>query len=157
MPVAQGGSSPSLRECISFRPPWPRPDNIAPCPREDPTLPTDIVYLRSLRLDVVIGVYPWERHIRQRLLLDLELATDIRPAAANEDLSLTLNYQAVADRVRAFAAESECMLVETLAERLAALVMSEFAVPWVRLKLDKQAAIAQAAGVGVIIERGERA
>jgi dihydroneopterin aldolase len=123
---------------------------------EDVTLATDIVYLRDLQLHVVIGIYDWERRIRQRLLLNLDMATDIRPAAAADDIELTLNYKAVAKRVTAFAYDSECLLVETLAERLAALIMDEFGVPWVRVSLNKKGAVTGATDVGVIIERGNR-
>ncbi|UYG04837.1 dihydroneopterin aldolase [Halomonas sp. LR3S48] len=116
----------------------------------------DCVLIESLELETVIGVYDWERSIRQRLTLDLELATDIRPAAADDDLARTLDYAAISQRIARFAAEHDFALVETFAERLAQLLMAEFAVPWLRLTLRKPGAVPAAASVGVRIERGIR-
>ena len=116
----------------------------------------DIIYLHDLRIDTVIGVFDWERRIRQTVILDLEMAADIRRAAASDDLADTLNYKAVAKRLIDFVGRSEFQLVETLAERVAELVLTEFAVPWLRLRVNKQGAVRGARDVGVIIERGER-
>jgi len=116
----------------------------------------DIIFIRDLRIDTVIGIYDWERSIRQTIRLDLEMATDIARAAASDSIEDTLNYKAVAKRVIAFVEESEFQLVETLAERIAELVLGEFAVPWLRLTLNKGGAVRGAQGVGVIIERGAR-
>ncbi len=117
----------------------------------------DIIFIRDLRIDTVIGIYDWERSIRQTVSLDLELATDIRRAAASDAIDDTLNYKAVAKRVIAFVEESRFQLVETLAERVAELVLAEFGVPWLRLTLNKGGAVRGARGVGVVIERGTRA
>lgn len=117
---------------------------------------SDIVFIRGLELDTVIGVYEWEREVRQRLLLDLEMAADIRPAAARDDVEVALNYAAVSERLRAFAAEHHFLLIEKLAEELAGVVRSEFAVPWLRLRLCKPGAVREAMDVGVLIERGAR-
>jgi len=116
----------------------------------------DIIFIRDLRIDAVIGIYDWERAIRQTLSFDLEMATDIARAAASDHIDDTLSYKAVAKRVIAFVEASEFQLVETLAERVAELVREEFAVPWLRLTLNKGGAVRGASGVGVIIERGER-
>ncbi|QOR37890.1 dihydroneopterin aldolase [Billgrantia diversa] len=116
----------------------------------------DCVLIESLELETVIGVYDWERSIRQRLTLDLELATDIRPAAADDDLTKTLDYAAISQRIAGFADEHDFALVETFAERLAQLLMGEFGVPWLRLTLRKPGAVPTAAAVGVRIERGTR-
>ena len=116
----------------------------------------DIIYLHDLRIDTVIGVFDWERRIRQTVILDLEMAADIRRAAASDDLADTLNYKAVAKRLIDFVEHSDFQLVETLAERVAELVLQEFAVPWLRLRVNKQGAVRGARDVGVIIERGER-
>ncbi|MBA2779869.1 dihydroneopterin aldolase [Billgrantia kenyensis] len=116
----------------------------------------DCVLIESLELETVIGVFDWERTIRQRLLLDLELATDTRPAAVSDDLAKTLDYAAICQRIMRFADEHDFALVETFAERLAQLLMQEFAVPWLRLTLRKPGAVPAAASVGVRIERGER-
>jgi dihydroneopterin aldolase len=116
----------------------------------------DIIFIRDLRIDTVIGIYDWERAIRQTLSFDLEMATDIARAAGSDHIDDTLNYKAVAKRVIAFVEASEFQLVETLAERVAELVREEFSVPWLRLTLNKGGAVRGASGVGVIIERGER-
>ena len=116
----------------------------------------DIIYLHDLRIDTVIGVFDWERRIRQTVILDLEMAADIRRAAASDDLADTLNYKAVAKRLIDFVGHSDFQLVETLAERVAELVLQDFAVPWLRLRVNKQGAVRGARDVGVIIERGER-
>jgi len=116
----------------------------------------DIIFIRDLRIDAVIGIYDWERSIRQTLSLDLELATDIRKAAASDAIEDTLDYKAVAKRIIAFVQESRFELVETLAERVAALILEEFPVPWLRLTLNKGGALRGARGVGVVIERGTR-
>ena len=116
----------------------------------------DIIFIRDLRIDTVIGIYDWERAIRQTIHLDIEMATDIARAASSDRIEDTLNYKAVAKRVIAFVEESSFQLVETLAERIADLVRTEFNVPWMRLTLNKGGAVRGAQGVGVIIERGER-
>lgn len=113
----------------------------------------DIIYLSDLRIDTVIGIYDWERRIKQTISLDLEMATDIRKAAASDCIEDTLDYKAVAKRLIQFVEASEFQLVETLAERVCAIVIEEFGVPWVRLRLNKKGAVRHAEGVGVLIER----
>ena len=114
------------------------------------------MYVRGLRIDAVIGIYPWERHTRQTLIIDLEMAMDNRKAAANDDIHDALDYKAVKKRLLEFVGESRFRLVETLAESVAAIVMQEFSVPWLRLCVNKPGALRHARDVGVIIERGER-
>ncbi len=114
------------------------------------------MFLRDLKVDAVIGICDWERRIQQRLHFDIEMQWDIKSAAAGEDIGQALDYKAVAKRIIAFVSSSECLLVETLAERVAALIRDEFAVPWVRLTLNKKGAVRGAADVGVMIERGVR-
>ena len=116
----------------------------------------DIVFLNDLKIDTVIGIYDWERATRQTVILDLEMGTDIRKAAASEDIEDALNYKAVAKRLIDFVGGSEFQLVETLAERIAELVLKEFPVPWLRLRLNKRGAVRGARDVGIIIERGRR-
>lgn len=118
-------------------------------------LSMDIVFLRQLEVDTVIGIHDWERKIRQTLVLDLEMAVDIRLAAQTDSISDALDYQAVAERLGEFIRGSSFQLVETLAESCAGIIMQEFAVPWLRLTVSKPTALAQAASVGVVIERGE--
>ncbi len=114
----------------------------------------DIIFIRELRVDTVIGVYDWERTVRQSVLLDLEMATDIRRAAGGDALEHTLDYAAISARITDFIERSEFELVETMAEQVATLVLAEFPVPWLRLRLCKPGAVAAARDVGVLIERG---
>lgn len=116
----------------------------------------DIVFLRGLRVETVIGVYDWERQIRQPVELDVEMATDVARAAARDRIDDALDYKAVAKRLKEFVGAAHFELVETLAERCCALIREEFGVSWVRLTLNKPGAITNAAGVGVVIERGTR-
>jgi dihydroneopterin aldolase len=116
---------------------------------------SDRVFIEDLRIQTVIGVFDWEREITQTVSLDLELAFDIRAAAASDDISDTLDYKAVSKRLIAFVEGSEFQLVEALAERCAWLVLDEFPVPWLRLKVSKPGAVRGSSAVGVIIERGE--
>ena len=116
----------------------------------------DIIFLQALEIDTVIGIYDWERKIKQKVVFDIEMATDIRKAAASDHIDDTLNYKAVAKRVISFVEESNFELVETLAENVASIILEEFNVPWLRLNLNKLGAITGARGVGIIIERGTR-
>ncbi|WP_415883491.1 dihydroneopterin aldolase [Neptuniibacter sp. QD34_54] len=116
----------------------------------------DLVYIRELEVETIIGIYDWEREIRQRINLDLDMGTDIRQAANTEDVDNTLNYKTVSDRLIEFIEQSEFQLVETMAEQIAEIVMTEFGVKWLRLRLGKPGAVPQAKDVGVIIERGVR-
>lgn len=113
----------------------------------------DIIYLRDLRIDTVIGVYRWEREMKQTLVIGLELGTDIRPAAKSDAIADTLNYKDIAKRVTAFIEQSRYQLVEALAEAVAKLVLDEFPVPWLRLSVNKQGAVRGVRDVGVVIVR----
>jgi len=113
----------------------------------------DIIYLRDLRIDTVIGVYRWEREMKQTLVIDLEIGTDIRPAAKSDAIADTLNYKDIAKRVTAFVEQSRYQLVEALAEAVANLVLDEFPVPWLRLSVNKQGAVRGVRDVGVVIVR----
>jgi len=116
----------------------------------------DIIFLSDLRIETVIGIYDWERDIKQTVVFDLEMASDIRKAASSDHIDDTLDYKSVAKRVIQFVEASEFQLVETLAEKVAELILNEFEVPWIRLKLNKTGAIRGASGVGILIERGQR-
>jgi dihydroneopterin aldolase len=116
----------------------------------------DIIYLHGLKADANIGVWEWEKQITQQLSIDLDMGTDIRPAAASDLLEDTLNYKEVAKRIVGFIEANHFDLVETLAERIAAILRDEFEIPWCRVKLNKQGAINGGRDVGVIIERGSR-
>jgi dihydroneopterin aldolase len=113
----------------------------------------DKIFLNDLKVSAIIGIWEWERRVRQNIHVDLEMATDIRRAAASDSIEDTLNYKRVAKRVESFVAESDFQLVETLAERIAEIILTEFAVPWVRVRVRKPGAIRRSRDVGVEIER----
>lgn len=117
----------------------------------------DIIFLHNLRIDTVIGIYDWERRTKQTIVVDLDMAADIRKAAASDHIDDTLNYKGVAKRLIKFVGESQYQLVETLAEKVAEVVLTEFDVPWVKVRINKQGAVRGARDVGIIIERGEKA
>ena len=116
----------------------------------------DIIFLHGLKVDAVIGIWDWERKIRQTVVIDLDMATNIRKAAETDSVDDTLNYKLVAKRVQQFVSDSEFQLVETLAENIARIVIEEFDIGWVRVRVNKPGAIRGAKDVGVIIERGDR-
>lgn len=114
----------------------------------------DIVFIRELRIDTIIGIFEWERKVRQTISIDLEMAADIRKAAATDDIQYALDYKAVSVRLINLIEESEFKLVETMAETIAQLLRDEFNVAWLRLRLSKPGALRGARDVGLIIERG---
>lgn len=116
----------------------------------------DIVYISGLRTQAVIGVYEWERLIRQTLVIDLEIASDTARAAASDNVADALDYADIAQRVLARVEDSHYQLIESLAEELARVIIAEFGVPWLRVRVGKPGAVAEAEDVGVVIERGVR-
>jgi dihydroneopterin aldolase len=114
---------------------------------------SDRVFIEDLRVETVIGIFDWEREIKQAVSLDLEMAFDIRRAAETDAIADTLDYKAVAKRLIQFIETSEFQLVESLAERCARIVLEEFPVDWLRLRLSKPGAVRGSSAVGVIIER----
>lgn len=113
----------------------------------------DIIYLRGLHVEAVIGIWEWERKVRQTIAIDLEFSTKASAAAATDNIDDALNYHDVAQRLIKFTEDSEFRLVETLAEALARILITEFGVKWVKLSVGKPGAIRGAREVGVIIER----
>ena len=116
----------------------------------------DKIFLSELKIDTIIGIWEWERRIRQTVVIDLEMSADIAKAAATDDVADTLNYKLVAKRIQEFVADSSFQLVETMAERIAAIIRDEFDVAWVKVRVNKPGAIRGSKDVGVLIERGER-
>lgn len=114
----------------------------------------DRIFLRDLRVDTIIGIYEQERVNKQTVSIDLTMPGDIRRAAASDHIDDTLNYQAVAERIATMTAASSYQLVETLAERIAAICMDEFAMPWIEVRVNKPGAVKDARDVGVHIARG---
>ena len=113
----------------------------------------DKVFIEGLEIDALIGIYDWERRIRQTLRFDLEMGFDNRRPAASDEIAASPDYKGVGKRIEQFVRESDFGLVETLAERIAEIVLREFDVKWLRLKLSKPGAVRGAKAVGVIIER----
>jgi len=113
----------------------------------------DTIFIQQLGVDTIIGVYDWERAAPQRVYIDLDIGFSTRDAAADDDVAQTLDYKAVADRVRDFVAASQFKLVETLAEEVARLLLADFDVPEVAIRVNKPGALPQASGVGVRITR----
>lgn len=115
----------------------------------------DCIFLTDLRIETIVGIWDWERKIRQTVSIDLEMGADVAAAAAHDDIEHTLNYKAVSKRVQSFVGESSFQLVETMAERVAELILTEFDVPWVRVKVNKPGAIRGARDVGIRIYRSK--
>ena len=116
----------------------------------------DKIFLEALKIDTIIGIWDWERKIRQTVIVDLEMSADIARAAASDSVEDTLNYESVAKRVQQFVGDSSFQLVETLAERIAGIIRDEFDVAWVKVRVHKPGAIRGSKDVGIEIERGEQ-
>jgi len=113
----------------------------------------DKIFLSALSVECIVGIWEWERRVKQTVIIDIEMAADIRKAAASDRIEDTIDYKKVSKRVLAFVAESQCHLVETLTERIAQIIITEFGVPQVKVRLNKQGAIRGARDVGIEIER----
>jgi dihydroneopterin aldolase len=113
----------------------------------------DKIFLRGLEVECIIGFIDWERRIKQRVQIDLEMPVDCAKAAKSDDVSDTLDYKRVAKRVISFVESSEFMLVETMAHRMAVLILEEFGIEWIRISVNKPGAIRGSRDVGVAIER----
>ena len=116
----------------------------------------DIVFISDLDIETVIGIFDWEREIKQTVRLNIEMNADVRRAAMTDHIDDTLDYKSVAKRLIGFVEHSEFGLVETLAERCAEIILNEFPVDWVKLRLDKPGAVRGSRSVGIMIERGQR-
>jgi dihydroneopterin aldolase len=113
----------------------------------------DIIYIKNLKIETIIGVYDWEREVRQIINIDIEIATDNLEAVKSDDIQFTVDYSLIAKRLKDFLQISEFFLLETMAERIAEIVLNEFDINWVRLRVGKPGAVDDADDVGVIIER----
>ncbi|TXH70128.1 MAG: dihydroneopterin aldolase [Thiothrix sp.] len=116
----------------------------------------DIVYIRDLRIQARIGIYPWEKSIQQQIRVDIEMAWDNRIPAASDKIEDTLNYKTAAQRIIQLVEADHYDLVERLAEEIAKTLMTEMQVPWIRVTVGKPFAVKGSAEVGVQIERGQR-
>ncbi|MDX8391327.1 MAG: dihydroneopterin aldolase [Mariprofundaceae bacterium] len=114
----------------------------------------DRILIEGLEVRTVIGIFDWEREIRQTVRLDMEMAWDVQRAAASDDIVDTLDYKAVSKRLISFVEGSSFGLIEALAEHCANIVLQEFSVSWLRLKMSKPGAVRGSENVAVLIERG---
>ncbi len=113
----------------------------------------DKIFIRALKTEAIIGIFDWERQVKQTVLIDIEIGADIRKAALTDSIADTLNYKGVAKRVLAFVEASKFHLVETLAEHIAMLILEEFDIQWVSIVLSKPGAVRSSRDVGVTLER----
>ncbi len=116
----------------------------------------DRIFLSEMKIETTVGIWEWEKRIKQQVIIDIEMSADIKKAAASDQIEDTLNYKAVAKSVRKLVEESSFQLVETMAEKISELVIGEHNVSWVRVKVNKPGAIRGSKGVGIIIERGDK-
>ena len=116
----------------------------------------DLVYIKNLRIETIIGIYDWEREVKQVVSMDLEMAADIKMAARTDNIGYALNYKSISKRIIKFVQEQKFKLIESMAEEVAQIVLIEFSVPWVRLRISKPGALRGSEDVGIIIERGSR-
>lgn len=113
----------------------------------------DRVLIEGLTISTTIGVYDWEKKIKQKLILDLEMAWDNQPAGKSDDISLCLDYFQVSQAISTFIQSSKFELIECVAEQVADLVIKKFGVKWIKVKVSKPGAITNANNVAVLIER----
>ena len=116
----------------------------------------DTIFLQGITAHCVVGVWDWEKSITQKIIVDLELATDITQAAKTDQLEDTLDYKSIAEAVIAMLEASRFQLIEKMAEEVAELVMQQYSIPWVKVRINKGGAVKHVANVGVMIERGQR-
>lgn len=113
----------------------------------------DKIFLTELNVECIVGIWDWERRVKQTVIIDVEMAADIRRAAVTDSIDDTIDYKRVAKRLLAFVGESQFQLVETLTEQIARVIVTEFGVSWVKVRLNKRGAIRGARDVGIEIER----
>ena len=116
----------------------------------------DRIFLSEMKIETTVGIWEWEKRIKQQVIIDIEMSADIKKAAATDQIEDTLNDKAVAKSVRKLVEESSFQLVETMAEKISELVIGEHNVSWVRVKVNKPGAIRGSKGVGIIIERDDK-
>lgn len=115
----------------------------------------DKVFIQGLNIQTTIGFFAWEKEIKQTLVIDLEMNWDTSVAAKNDELDKTLDYADISEQISQFANQNPVDLLETLAERMAAFLLSKYQIPWLKLTIGKPGAVHNAQTVGVTIERGQ--
>ena len=113
----------------------------------------DKIYIEKLAVTTTIGVWEWEKRVRQKLVIDLELGCDISKATQSDDINDSVSYKEVALKIRHAISSSRFNLLETVAEKIAQILLSEFNVSWCKVKVSKPRAAEQARNVAVEIER----
>ncbi|MDB2544912.1 dihydroneopterin aldolase [Woeseiaceae bacterium] len=113
----------------------------------------DAIFLNEMRVETIVGIWDWERKTKQIVSIDLEMGADIKKAALTDNIEDTLNYKGVSKRIRKFVEDSDFQLVETMAEKIAEIILVEFNVPWVKVRVNKPGAIRGSKDVGVFITR----
>jgi dihydroneopterin aldolase len=113
----------------------------------------DKIFLTALNVECIVGIWDWERRVKQTVIIDVEMAADIRRAAATDSIEDTIDYKRVSKRLLQFVGESQYQLVETLTENIGRVIVTEFGVSWVKVRLNKRGAIRGARDVGIEIER----
>ncbi|WP_198263891.1 dihydroneopterin aldolase [sulfur-oxidizing endosymbiont of Gigantopelta aegis] len=113
----------------------------------------DIVFIKQLKLDTIIGIHDWEREQTQPIILDIEIGCSIKDAAQSDHIEHCIDYFNVCERMKQLAKEHSYQLVESFVEEVSRIILQEFMAQWVRVKLNKPIAVNEASGVGVIIER----
>ena len=116
----------------------------------------DTIFLRDLEVDATIGIFEWEKRIKQKVRIDLEMATNITKAATSDSIEDALDYKAISKRIIQFVEDSRYELIETLIEKVAEILLQEFNIPWVRVTISKPGAVRGSRDVGITIERGEQ-
>ena len=113
----------------------------------------DKIFIHALKTETIVGIFDWERQVKQTVVIDIEFSANIRKAALSDSIDDTLNYKRVAKRVLTFVEQSSFHLVETLAEHIAMLILEDFGVAWVSISLSKPGAIRSSRDVGVMLQR----
>ena len=116
----------------------------------------DTIFLRDLEVNATIGIFEWEKRIKQKVRIDLEMGTDIAKAAASDAIEDTLDYKSISKRIIQFVEDSRYELIETMIEKVSEILLNEFNIPWVKVSISKPGAVRGSRDVGITIERGER-
>ena len=116
----------------------------------------DTLFLRDFRLQMIIGIYEWERKVPQTVQLDLEIGLPHSRACQTDDVADSINYADVAQRIRDTIGQRDFNLVEALAEHVAQVVLTEFGSPWIKVCVTKLAVVRGIKQLGICIERGQK-
>ena len=113
----------------------------------------DIIYIKDLRVETIIGIFDWERKVKQEVSIDMEFPFDCKKAAATDSIDDTIDYKAICKGVIKFVEDSSFQLQESLAEGIATLVKEDYNVESIKLRVSKPGALRGAKDVGLVIHR----